>query len=326
MSGSAGSGARARPADIVVHMRRRPRIPFLSLLLALAAVPATAAFARPQSEPPKRVRPGDAAAQGAADEGAADAPRFPAALPEGAVLPAAAKVPAVRPDAFSGRVSALERVMACPKCDGKGSKVTRKRQSRGTLSTPRIVENSEECPECHGYGFALAGSKVGPVLDALASALGGLAPDLAAAPKLMDRARATLQRVGAGGGLVDAVTAVDRNELTGGRLSKPGTPVTVAGEVGDPILLAGGSRAYPVLVDGRDLLLVRAPAINAAPKQGPVLVGGTLAGAMSGAEWDFGRTLVIDHGFIVPRADPVKLHREEPGEQAPPADGTPRNP
>jgi hypothetical protein len=322
MSGSAGLGARARPADIVVHMRIRPRTMFLLLALASAAP----AVARPQVEPPKRVRPGDAAASGTADGGGAEAPRFPSALPEGAVLPAAPKVQAVRADAFSGRVSALERVVACPKCDGKGSKVTRKRQSRGTLCTPRIVEDAEECADCRGYGFALAGSKVGPVLDALAAGLGGLAPDLPAAPRLMDRARAVLQRVGSGGELVDAVTAVDRNELTGGRLSKPGTPVTVAGEVGDPILLAGGSRAYPVLVDGRDLLLVRAPAINAAPKQGPVLVGGTLSGAMSGAEWAFGRTLVLDHGFIVPRADPVKLRREEPGEQAPPADGTPRNP
>ena len=47
---------------------------------------------------------------------------------------------------------------------------------------------------------------------------------------------------------------------------------------------------------------------------------------MSGAEWDFGRTLVLDHGFIVPRSAPQKLHRDEPDADAPAANDAPRNP
>jgi hypothetical protein len=281
-----------------------PRALIAALALALAcAVPAVA---RQSAEP--------------------DAPRFPTALPAGTALPDAPKVSPVRADAFAGRVNALERVTACPKCDGKGSKVTRKRESRGQLSKPRITETAEECPDCHGYGFAVTASRVGPVLDALAGGLAGLPPGLPTGPKLMDRARSVLVRVGSAGDLVDAVTAVDRNELTGGRLAKPGTPVTVAGDVGEPIALPGGLRAYPVLVDDRDLVLVRAPVINASPQRGAVLVGGVLAGAMSGAEWDFGRTIVLDHGFIVPRTAPRKLRVDEPDVDEPAANDANRNP
>lgn len=292
-------------------------------ILAIAATLAlgAGASALQSADPPRRVRPGDAAAQQDAGSTADAPPRFPSALPQGATLPEAPAPAPVRADAFAGRINALDRVTSCPKCDGKGSKVTRKRESRGQLSKPRIVETAEECPDCHGYGFAVTASRVGPVLDALVGGLAGLPAGLATGPKLMDRARAALLRVGASGVLVDAITAVDRNELTGGRLTKPGTAVTVTGEVGDPIVLPGGTRAYPVLVDGSELLLVRAPAINAAPPGGSVVAGGTLSGAMTGAEWDFGRTLVLDHGFIVPRAAPVKLHREDaddPGDADPP--------
>lgn len=308
-------------------MLRAPRTnPGPVLAVALAFACAASAVARQSADAPRRVRPGDAASQADAAADDAESPRFPTALPAGAALPEAPKVAPVRADAFAGRVNALERVTACPKCDGKGSRVTRKRESRGQLSKPRITETAEECAECHGYGFAVTASRVGPVLDALAGGLAGLPPGLPTGPRLMDRARTVLVRVGSGGDLVDAVTAVDRNELTGGRLAKPGTPVTVAGEVGEPIALPGGVRAYPVLVDGRDLVLVRAPVINAAPPRGAVLVGGALAGAMTGAEWDFGRTLVLDHGFIVPRSSPQKLRRDDPGPDDPAATDAPRNP
>jgi len=302
----------------------RPRA--CTAALALAFAWAAPAVARQSADPPRRVRPGEAATQAEGAPSEAEEPRFPTALPAGAALPDAPKATPVRADAFAGRVNALERVTTCPKCDGKGAKVTRKRESRGQLSKPRITETAEECTECHGYGFALTASRVGPVLDALAGGLAGLPPGLPTGPKLMDRARTVLVRVGSGGDLVDAVTAVDRNELTGGRLAKPGTPVTVAGEVGEPIALPGGLRAYPVLVDGRDLVLVRAPVINAAPSRGAVLVGGALAGAMTGAEWDFGRTLVIDHGFIVPRSAPQKLRRDNLAPDDPAANDAPRNP
>ena len=45
---------------------------------------------------------------------------------------------------------------------------------------------------------------------------------------------------------------------------------------------------------------------------GPALVGGILAGPVEGVEWDFGRTLVLDGGFLVPITPPVN--------RAPPAD------
>ncbi|MFM9180711.1 MAG: hypothetical protein ACKOV8_05625, partial [Phycisphaerales bacterium] len=71
------------------------------------------------------------------------------------------------------------------------------------------------------------------------------------------------------------------------------------------ILIGGGRRAYPVLVDGRALLLLRTPTIHCAPERGPALVGGILAGPVEGAEWDFGRTMVLDGGFLVPITPPV---------------------
>lgn len=329
VSACAGRGRATRRYRACMHgARRTPILRFLRLAAvgALSFACTAAVVARPADDPPRRVRPGDAASQAEAAGDEPDAPRFPTALPAGAKLPESPNVAPVRADAFAGRVNALERVTACPKCDGKGAKVTRKRESRGQLAKPRITESAEECTECHGYGFAVTASRVGPVLDALAGGLAGLPPGLATGPKLMDRARAVLSRVGAGGELVAAVTAVDRNELAGGRLTKAGTPVTVAGEIGEPFQLPEGGRAYPVLVDGRELLLVRAPVINAAPQRGAVLVGGVLAGAMSGAEWDFGRTIVLDHGFIVPRTAPRKLRVDEPDADEPAANDANRNP
>jgi hypothetical protein len=67
-----------------------------------------------------------------------------------------------------------------------------------------------------------------------------------------------------------------------------------------------------VLVEGRALLLLRTPTIHCAPERGPALVGGILAGPVEGVEWDFGRTLVLDGGFLVPITPPVN--------RAPPAD------
>ena len=39
--------------------------------------------------------------------------------------------------------------------------------------------------------------------------------------------------------------------------------------------------------------------------RGPALVGGILAGPVEGVEWDFGRTMVLDGGFLVPITPPV---------------------
>lgn len=234
-----------------------------------------------------------------------DGPSLPTALPDGARLPEPAVVKSMRADGFAGRITVLDRSLSCPKCAGKGTKVTRKRTERGNMLEPVITETVDACPACGGFGFTDDPKRVGPVLDGVVTAIASLPHDLPTAPVLVERARAALVRVGSTGPLTQAICAVDRNELVGERMSKPGTAVSVTGFVGKPILIGGGRRAYPVLVDGRALLLLRTPTIHCAPERGPALVGGILAGPVEGAEWDFGRTMVLDGGFLVPIAPPV---------------------
>ena len=241
-----------------------------------------------------------------------DGPSLPTALPEGARLPEPAVVKAMRVDGVAGRITVLDRSLSCPACAGKGTKVTRKRTERGNMLEPVITETVGACPTCAGFGFTADPKRVGPVLDGVVTAIASLPHDMPTAPVLVERARAALVRVGSTGPLTQAICAVDRNEVVGERMSKPGTAVSVTGFVGKPILIGSGRRAYPVLVEGRALLLLRTPTIHCAPERGPALVGGILAGPVEGVEWDFGRTLVLDGGFLVPITPPVN--------RAPPTD------
>jgi hypothetical protein len=266
------------------------------LLLCLPAAGAARAMPRADDDPPRDRAP-------AKDD--EDGPSLPTALPDGARLPEPAVVKSMRADGFAGRITVLDRSLSCPKCAGKGTKVTRKRTERGNMLEPVITETVDACPACGGFGFTDDPKRVGPVLDGVVTAIASLPHDLPTAPVLVERARAALVRVGSTGPLTQAICAVDRNELVGERMSKPGTAVSVTGFVGKPILIGGGRRAYPVLVDGRALLLLRTPTIHCAPERGPALVGGILAGPVEGAEWDFGRTMVLDGGFLVPIAPPV---------------------
>ena len=285
------------------------RMPFMPVLLAALLPSASAAWAMPQSDDgAPRVR--------AASKDEEDGPSLPTALPGGASLPEPAVVKAMRVDGVAGRITVLDRSLSCPKCAGKGTKVTRKRTERGNMLEPVITESVGACPACAGFGFTDEPKRVGPVLDAVVSALAALPHDLPTAPVLVERARAALVRVGSTGPLTQAICAVDRNELVGERMSKPGTPIAVTGFVGKPILIGGGRRAYPVLVDGRALLLLRTPTIHCAPERGPALVGGVLAGPVEGVEWDFGRTMVLDGGFLVPITPPVNRAPATPDDGA----------
>lgn len=273
-------------------------VPCMLLLLAALLPAASSAWAMTQADD-------EAPRARAASKDEEDGPSLPTALPGGASLPEPAVVKAMRVDGVAGRITVLDRSLSCPKCAGKGTKVTRKRTERGNMLEPVITESVGACPACAGFGFTDEPKRVGPVLDAVVSALASLPHDLPTAPVLVERARAALVRVGSTGPLTQAICAVDRNELVGERMSRAGTPIAVTGFVGKPILIGGGRRAYPVLVDGRALLLLRTPTIHCAPERGPALVGGVLAGPVEGVEWDFGRTLVLDGGFLVPITPPV---------------------
>jgi hypothetical protein len=99
------------------------------------------------------------------------------------------------------------------------------------------------------------------------------------------------------------ITEQDHNEVTAERVSKKGTAIAVTGEVGSPIPVAGG-RLIPVQVGATSALFLRAPVINAAPASGKVLVGGVVAGSVEQVQWEWGKTLVLDHGFVVPLTEP----------------------
>ncbi len=273
-------------------MRCFARFPIVACAAAALAVAGAAAFARAQD-----------AKDGKEPRDGKDGPSVPTSIPGGAVLPEPLVVVPVRPDVYAGRATALSRIVQCPKCAGKGTKVTRVREASGHLQKPKIHEVKEECADCKGMGFSLDPARVAPVLDSFVSLLGSLPADSPTTPKQLEKARQALLRLGGSGELAERITEQDRNEVSAERVSKKGTAIAVTGEIGRPVPVAGG-RLIPVQVGATCALFLRAPVINAAPASGKVLVGGVVAGTVEKVEWEWGRTLVLDHGFVVPLTEP----------------------
>lgn len=242
----------------------------------------------------------------------------PAALPEGAVVPDPIVVPPVRPDVYAGRATALARIIQCPRCSGTGTKVTRHRGPAVHMEKPKISETKEDCPDCDGIGFSLNPSRVAPVLDSFVALLGALPKDAPTTPKQLERARQGLVRLGSSGKLAELITAEDRNEIAGERITRKGTAVAVTGVIGTPIAAGAGSRLIPVQVESRSVVFLRAPVIDAAPVEGKVLVGGVVAGVLGNVEWRWGKSVVLDNGFLVPLTEPV---HKGPGAKDPGAKG-----
>lgn len=272
-------------------MRAQCRWALRASAAAVLATAAAVASARAQ----------DGAKGGGKD--ADDGPSVPTAIPEGATLPEPLAVVPVRPDVYAGRATALSRIVQCPKCAGKGTKVTRVREASGHLQKPKIHEVKEECADCKGRGFSLDPARVAPVLDSFVSLLGSLPADAPSTPKQLEKARQALLRLGGSGELAERITEQDRNEVSAERVTKKGTAIAVTGEIGRPIPVTGG-RLIPVQVGATSALFLRGPVINAAPPSGKVLVGGVVAGSVENVRWEWGRTLVLDHGFVVPLTEP----------------------
>jgi hypothetical protein len=116
------------------------------------------------------------------------------------------------------------------------------------------------------------------VLDSFVALLGALPEDAPTTPKQLDKARQALERLGATGDLVAKVTEEDGTSVASERIPRKGSALSVTGIVGSPILAAGGMRLFPVQVEGRAVVLLRAPMINAAPPKGRVFAGGVCAG------------------------------------------------
>ena len=243
---------------------------------------------------------------GAGDDkdGKDDGPSVPTALPAGATLPEPLRITPVRPDVYAGRVTALGRIVQCPKCTGTGVKVTRVREQTAHLQKPKVHEVRDECADCRGTGYSLDPDRVAPVLDSFVALLGALPTDAPSTAKQLEKARAALVRLGGTGELAERITAQDRNEVTAERAGKPGTPIAVTGVVGKPLPVPGG-RVVPVQVEANSAILLRAPVINAAPAEGKVLVGGLASGVVADVDWQWGKVVVLDHGFIVPHTEPV---------------------
>jgi hypothetical protein len=75
-----------------------------------------------------------------------------------------------------------------------------------------------------------------------------------------------------------------------------------------------------VQVGATSALFLRAPVINAAPASGKVLVGGVVAGSVEQVQWEWGKTLVLDHGFVVPLTEPeYKGPADDEGARASPS-------
>lgn len=229
---------------------------------------------------------------------------FPVSLPIGAVVPDVARVSPVPPDVYAGRVMALARTLQCPQCAGSGTKVTRHRDLTPQKAVPVMRQTKEDCGQCHGTGFSLNQTRVSPVLDSVVLMLGSIDMDTPAATKLLDKARATVVRLGCSGELAEKVTETSRNCITSGRTPRHGTACSVTGEVGRPIPIGGGTRLIPVKVSANSMVFLRAPVIHAVPSGGMVLAGGVMAGAIEKIEWQWGAVVVLDGGYLVPLTTP----------------------
>ena len=243
---------------------------------------------------------GDVKPKGAGKAVVQAAPDFPISLPAGAMVPEVVVSPAVPPDVFVGRVMALARTLQCPRCTGTGTKVTRHRDLTAARAVPTMRETREDCGACQGTGFSLSSARVSPVLDSFIPLLAATDPDAPATAKLLDKARAALERLGCSGLLVERVTETIRNGIKSGRIPQQGAPCSVTGELGQPIPIGGGTRLIPVKVSAHSMVFLRAPIVNAAPSAGMVLVGGMVAGAITKVEWQWGQAIVLDGGYIVP--------------------------
>lgn len=228
----------------------------------------------------------------------------PTAWPAGAVLPEEVVLPAVRPDVYVGRATAMSRMLQCPKCGGSGVKVTRRRAPAAVMEKPKVSELREDCPDCKGFGFALNPQRVEPVLDSFVMIVGALPSDLPTSPKQIEKARQALCLLGSSGELAEKITAADRSEVATDRPTRKGSAISVIGMVGKPFPAGEGVRLTPILVDGRGVICLRSPAINAAPATGKVLAGGVVAGQVEHAIWQWGKVLVLDHGYLVPCVEP----------------------
>lgn len=313
-------------------MRWWPCILLLACGVSLVAAPMAMAWS-PASATGRAVSDGPSTdggkpkAEGKGDDDA----DLPTGLPEGAAVPEAVTVPPVRADVFAGRATALGRMAQCPKCSGTGVKVTRHRESQGHMKNPRIIETKDDCPECHGIGICPNPGRVAPVLDSFVALLGALPEDAPGTPKQLDKARQALERLGATGDLVAKVTEEDCTSIAAERIPRKGDSLAVTGVVGSPIPIGGGVRLFPVQVEGRAMVLLRGPVINAAPVKGRVFAGGICAGAIEGADWRWGKSAVLDAGFMVPwKEAPYKGAADADGDgkpdAAPPSGTAPAKP
>ena len=304
-------------------MRSRISVLLLASGTLLVAGPVAMAWS---SAPPddKEAAEGEGKGKGKGSTEDDDQPDMPKLLPEGAVVPAVVTVPPVRADVFAGRAAALGRMAQCPKCSGTGVKVTRHRESQGHMKNPKITETTSDCPDCHGIGICPNPGRVGPVLDSFVGLLGALPADGASTPKQLDKARQALERLGATGDLVARIAEEDCTAISVERIPRKGEAISVTGVVGSPIPIGGGLRLFPVQVEGRALVLLRAPVINAAPPNGRVFVGGLCAGAVENVPWRWGKSAVLDVGFMVPWKDaPYKGAADADGDGKPDAPAKP---
>jgi hypothetical protein len=266
---------------------RRALAPILAAALCLpaAAVPQAAGGDAAKPDAPKAKEP---------------APVAPASLPSGATLPAELAASAVRPVDFIARSRALEMAMNCPVCKGTGNKVTRIRQTGGSLGSKTPVhEQRQTCTECSGDGCRRDLARVGSSLDMLVESLGAFGSQSAVASKELQRARHLLDRIAAIPSVSESLTEQDRNAVASGQKVPVGTTITVSGEVGKHVALPGGQRLLAVGTGARSAVLLRNLELADVPASGAVLVGGRVAGAVGNVEWEWGQVLVLDRGFVI---------------------------
>ncbi len=252
------------------------------------------------------------------------APVAPASLPSGAELPPPVPPRKVRSDVFFARVQGLANAVNCPACNGTGTEVTRVREKSGHLGAPaRIHEVREPCDDCKGSGCRHDSDRVAFALDGMVESLAAIGPGSKVPEKQLERSRQLLLRVASVPELAEAVAAADRNAVSAGRKVDAGAALTLVGTIGKPIPVPGGGRLIPVGTGAQSAVLLRELALNDAPASGSVLVGGSVAGAVSKVEWEWGQVLVLDHGFVVPMKAAAPAAAEG---AAPAAPVQPRNP
>jgi putative serine protease PepD len=203
-------------------------------------------------------------------------------------------------DQVVGAARSFQKTSACKKCDGKGSVTTRRIVGReGIQRTPIYNTTTDTCPACKGSLYSSSGDvwRGATILAQRLSQMRTADPNSARTNQLVVQ---SLQKA-TDAGVPEFASMVNATAVTNitGTLIEVGSPVVCVGRVVRDIAAdAGTSRLMVITIADRNIaMIVSMPKVVAAATGDIAVVGGLLAGRLTGGDG----TLfpVLQGGFVV---------------------------